>query len=92
MRRRMRRITQVSNDMKKTVVMMAGLLLAASVNAEEINETLDASADGNVDIYNTSGSVTVEGWSRDAVEVTGTLGKEVEEVIFERKATPSWSR
>lgn len=85
MRRRMRRITQVSNDMKKTVVMMAGLLLAASVNAEEINETLDASADGNVDIYNTSGSVTVEGWSRDAVEVTGTLGKEVEEFIFERK-------
>jgi DUF4097 and DUF4098 domain-containing protein YvlB len=85
MRRRMRRTTQVSNDMKKTVVTIAGLLLAVPVYAEEINETLDASADGNVDIYNTAGSVTVEGWSRDAVEVSGTLGKEVEEFIFERK-------
>ena len=85
MRRRMRRATQVSNAMKKTVVMIAGLLVAVPVYAEEINETLDASADGNVDIYNTAGSVTVEGWSRNAVEVTGTLGKEVEEFIFERK-------
>ena len=71
--------------MKKLILVSAGLLLAASVNAEEINETLDASADGTVEIYNTSGSVTVEGWSRNAVEVTGTLGEEVEEFIFERK-------
>lgn len=85
MRRRMRRTTQVSNDMKKITVMIAGLVLAAFANAEEINQTLDASADGDVDIYNTSGSVAVEGWSREAVEVTGTLGKEVEEFIFERK-------
>jgi DUF4097 and DUF4098 domain-containing protein YvlB len=85
MRRRMRRTTQVSNDMKKTAVMLAGLLVAAPVYAEDIDETLDASADGTVDIYNTSGSVTVEGWSSNAVEVTGTLGKEVEEFIFERR-------
>jgi DUF4097 and DUF4098 domain-containing protein YvlB len=61
------------------------LLFAASVNAEEISETLDASADGNVEIYNTAGSVTVSGWSRNAVEVTGNLGEEVDEFIFERK-------
>jgi DUF4097 and DUF4098 domain-containing protein YvlB len=85
MRRRVRRTTEVSRDMKKLILVSAGLLLAASVNAEEINETLDASADGTVEIYNTSGSVTVEGWSRNAVEVTGTLGEEVEEFIFERK-------
>jgi len=70
--------------MKRFAVISAGLLLAAPVSAEEINETLDAAADGTVEIYNTSGSVTVEGWSRDAVEVTGTLGEEVEEFIFER--------
>ena len=70
--------------MKRLILVSAGLLLAAPVNAEEINETLDAAADGSVEIYNTSGSVTIEGWSRDAVEVTGTLGEEVEEFIFER--------
>ena len=71
--------------MKRLLFISAGLLLAASVNAEEINETLDAAADGTVEIYNTSGVVTVEGWSRDAVEVTGTLGEEVDEFIFRRK-------
>ena len=85
MRRRVRRTTQVRIEMKRLILVSAGLLLAAPVNAEEINETLDAAADGTVEIYNTSGSVTIEGWSRDAVEVTGTLGEEVDEFIFERK-------
>ena len=71
--------------MKRFILVSAGLLLAVSVNAEEINEMLDAAANGTVEIYNTSGSVTIEGWSRDAVEVTGTLGEEVDEFIFERK-------
>ena len=71
--------------MKRTWLLSIGLLLAAAVYAEEINETLDASATGNVDIYNTSGSIAVKGWSQNAVEVTGTLGEEVEKFIFERK-------
>jgi DUF4097 and DUF4098 domain-containing protein YvlB len=71
--------------MKRLFLMSAGLLLVAPVSAEEINETLDASAEGKVEIYNTAGSVTVEGWSRSAVEVTGTLGNEVDEFIFERE-------
>ena len=85
MRRRTRRTKEESEDMNRMILITAGLLLAAPVSAEEINETLDASADGNVEIYNTAGSVTVEGWSRNAVEVTGTLGEEVDEFIFERK-------
>ena len=71
--------------MNKLILVSAGLLIAASVNAEEINQTLDAAADGKVEIYNTSGTVTVEGWTQSAVEVTGTLGEEVDEFIFERK-------
>lgn len=70
--------------MNRLILLATALLFAAPANAEEINETLDASADGSVEIYNTSGSVTVEGWSRNAVEVTGTLGEEVDEFIFER--------
>ena len=85
MRRRKRCTTQVSNDMNRLVLVTTMLLFAVPVSAEEVNETLDASADGKVEIYNTAGSVTVEGWSRNAVEVTGTLGDEVEKFVFERK-------
>ena len=85
MRRQTRRTKEESEVMNRMVLVCAGLLLAAPVSAEEVNERLDASGDGNVEIYNTAGSVTVEGWSQNVVEVTGTLGEEVDEFIFERK-------
>ncbi|MGI9237318.1 MAG: DUF4097 family beta strand repeat-containing protein, partial [Woeseiaceae bacterium] len=70
--------------MKKFVTAMAGLLLTLPVFAEDVDKTLDAAPDGHVDISNISGEVTVRGWSRDQVEVTGSLGRNVEELIFER--------
>ncbi len=59
-------------------------LLTATAFAEEVDRTIDASSDGHVDVSNISGSVTVHGWTRDSVEVTGTLGRNVEELILER--------
>ncbi len=70
--------------MKKLTLLILGCLLALPAMAEEIDETLDAAADGHVDISNIAGSVKVSGWSRNAVEVTGTLGPKVEELVFER--------
>ncbi|MGB5719290.1 MAG: DUF4097 family beta strand repeat-containing protein [Woeseiaceae bacterium] len=70
--------------MKKLIGIAAGLLLAMPVLAEDVEKTLDAAPDGHVDISNIAGEVTVRGWSRNEVEVTGTLGKNVEELIFER--------
>ncbi|MDH3819830.1 MAG: DUF4097 domain-containing protein [Gammaproteobacteria bacterium] len=70
--------------MKKLTVFVLGLLLAAPIMAEEVDRTLDAASDGRVHISNIAGSVTVNGWSRDQVEVTGELGRNVEELIFER--------
>jgi DUF4097 and DUF4098 domain-containing protein YvlB len=71
--------------MKKLIAVAAGLLFALPASADvEVDRTMDASPDGHVDITNISGSVEVNGWSRDEVEVTGTLGKNVEELIFER--------
>ena len=60
------------------------MLLAVPAAAEEVDRTLDASAKGRVEIYNTAGSVRVEGWTTNKVRVTGTLGKEVDEFKFER--------
>lgn len=62
----------------------AALLLALPADARDVSETLDAAPDGRVKISNVSGSIDVRGWSRSAVEVTGELGDDVEELIFDR--------
>jgi DUF4097 and DUF4098 domain-containing protein YvlB len=70
--------------MKRLTVLILGIALAAAAAAEEVNRTMDAAPDGHVHISNISGSVSVSGWSRDEVEVTGKIGPKVEELIFER--------
>jgi DUF4097 and DUF4098 domain-containing protein YvlB len=70
--------------MKRLTAILFGIALAANAAAEDVNRTLDASSDGHVHISNISGSVSVDGWSRDQVEVTGKIGPKVEELIFER--------
>ena len=70
--------------MKTWNVIALTLLGTTAVAAEEINRSLDAAADGKVSIENIAGSVDVRGWSRNQVEVTGELGDNVEEFIFER--------
>ncbi len=59
-------------------------LMTATAIAEEVDKRLDAASDGVVSISNIAGTVEVTGWSRNEVEVTGTLGRDVEELIFER--------
>jgi len=70
--------------MKRLIVLIFGLMLAAPMMAKEVERTLDAASDGQVNVSNIAGSVVVKGWSRDEVEVTGTLGRKVEELVFER--------
>jgi len=75
---------QGSGLMKSILSLVFGMSLAGSVIAGEVNETIDAAADGQVDVVNIAGSVEVFGWSNSSVEVTGTLGDKVEELILER--------
>lgn len=70
--------------MKRLTVFALGVLLAMPVVAEEVDRTIDAATDGHVHVSNISGSVTINGWSRDQVEVTGEIGRNVEELIVER--------
>ena len=70
--------------MKRLTAIILGFALAGAAAAEEVNRTMDAASDGHVHISNISGSVSVSGWSRDEVEVTGEIGPKVEELIFER--------
>lgn len=66
------------------VVLAAGVLSMPVLADEQVNKTIDASPDGYVEIYNTSGSIEVTGWKQNKVEVKGTLGDAVEELIVER--------
>ncbi len=70
--------------MNRIAIGFTAALLVAPAWAVDVNETKDAAADGHVEISNIAGEVIVSGWSRSAVEVTGELGKNVEELIFER--------
>jgi len=71
--------------MKKLMAITLVCLLTLPAFADEqVNRMLDAASDGHVNVSNIAGSVTVNGWNRNTVEVTGTLGRNVEELIFER--------
>ena len=70
--------------MRKLTVIALAIFFMAPVAAEEVDRTLDASPDGSVNISNIAGSVAVDGWNRDEVNVKGTLGRNVEELIVER--------
>lgn len=68
--------------MKKLTVLLA-LAICAPAVADEIEMIKDAQAKSDVRIFNISGEIEVEGWSRNQVEVTGDLGSDVKELIFE---------
>ena len=70
--------------MNRLVSTILACLLSVTVFAEDVDRTIDASPDGHVDVSNISGSVKVTGWSQNTVRVTGTLGRNVEELILER--------
>lgn len=70
--------------MKRILSTILACLISVTAFSEDVDRRVDASADGHVDISNIAGSVTVNGWKRNEVEVTGTLGRNVEELIVER--------
>ncbi len=70
--------------MNKFLLTTITTMLAAPVLAKDVNETLDADADGRVHVSNIAGSVTVNGWDRSEVRVTGSLGRNVKELYFDR--------
>ena len=70
--------------MKKITTIFLSCLIAANAHAEEVDRTIDAASDGHVDVSNIAGSIVVNSWNQDAVHVSGTLGKNVEELIVER--------
>ncbi|MEE8119516.1 MAG: DUF4097 family beta strand repeat-containing protein [Gammaproteobacteria bacterium] len=68
-------------------ILILSIFLATSAMADEsVNRRLDASNDDTVRIENIAGRITVEAWSRNEVQVIGTIADGVEEFIFERSS------
>ncbi len=51
---------------------------------QEVDQQIEAASDSIVDIEHLNGEAEIIGWDRDIVHVTGTLGDNTEEFIFER--------
>ena len=65
------------------LVVAACLLVGMPAQAERtVDEKAAADKDGTVIVENIAGSIRIEGWDKGEVQVTGTLGKEVEELEF----------
>ena len=65
---------------------LLGLMFLASSAAlagTPLNERRPAEPAGHVEVSNTAGSVSISGWDRREVEVTGELGKGTERLEFE---------
>lgn len=71
--------------MRKHAVCAALVLLAVAPAwaQRSVNETRPLDPTGTVTVSNVEGSVQVIGWSNDQVEITGTLGADVEELEIE---------
>jgi hypothetical protein len=50
-----------------------------------VDERIDATPDGQVDVTNISGDIIVSGWDEDAVQVTGDLSEDAERLDFRRE-------
>lgn len=68
----------------KILTILFGVLLATAARSADVDKTIDAAANGQVDISNIAGSIEVYGWSKNSVEVTGELGANVEELVLDR--------
>lgn len=70
--------------MRKQVIAVVGAILwvACAAAQQAINETKPAAKDGVVEVSNVAGSVRITGWDKQAVEVTGTLGRGTERLDF----------
>ncbi len=61
---------------------LAVAVTPAAADSKPYKQRLDAPANGTVEIVNVAGSVRIEGWRRNAVEVEGDIGDGVERIDF----------
>ena len=64
-------------------ILLALIIITTAWASKPINESRSASPDGVVEIESLAGSITIIGWDRNEVEVTGELGDDKQELEIE---------
>lgn len=67
-------------------LLVAGALPGAAWAGSPINKRTAADPNGTVEVSNVAGTVTVTGWDRNEVEVTGELGEGSEKLEFTKSS------
>ena len=60
-------------------------IATAAFAGEKVDKTIDTSASPKVDIEHINGKADIRVWDKSQVRVTGELGDQTEEFIFERR-------
>ncbi|HSC06454.1 MAG TPA: DUF4097 family beta strand repeat-containing protein [Steroidobacteraceae bacterium] len=71
--------------MTKSLIAVAALLLAPLAwggDEGQVDKRAPADPQGEVEVSNVAGNVSISGWDRNEVQVTGTLGEDVERLDF----------
>ena len=68
--------------MKKLISLLLVSYCLSATAGEKVDQTLDVTADGVVEVHNVRGEITFEGWDKNQVKVTGTLDDLTEKFIF----------
>ena len=78
-----------------TCALASSVVLAPRIDAADtadrtstedaVRKSVEAPADGVVEIDGVTGAVVVSGWDRETVEVTGRLGRDLDSVLLERR-------
>jgi DUF4097 and DUF4098 domain-containing protein YvlB len=74
--------------MKRIALFLATAVVPlAALAATPIDETRELSPDGTVSVENVAGEITVQGWDRDEVRLTGSLGDNAERLEIDGSAS-----
>jgi len=68
--------------MKKLFVLVFSLLSLTTIAGEKIDKVLDVSGQGEIEIHNNRGKITLKGWDKNQVSVKGELDDLTEKFVF----------
>lgn len=69
-----------------TIVLCAALPMVTLAD-ESIDERWDVNADAKISVENIAGEIEIEGWDRNEVHLTGSLGDSVKELDIDQSST-----
>ncbi len=74
----------VTKIVKPSLVIIASFLTLTALAGEKVDKKLSVDTNSNITIENVRGKVTINGWNKNEITVTGELDEKAEKFIFEK--------